>query len=248
MSTDPGAEIRSWLLSTTAATLSTLAAESDVEGWPFGSLTPFALRADGTPVVLVSEIAQHTRNLRRDPRASLFVRDPAAKGDAQASWRVTILARARALATDDVELEEIHARYRERVPAASSYLETHDFTYFALEPVRVRAIGGFGAIGWFEPDAMLRDPLGAGLREASDGILSHMNADHEDALREIVEAASGTRPGRARMTSIDRAGFLVRTEAPDDLRHVGFGREIEASDAREVFVGLTRAARTARSS
>ena len=72
-----------------------------------------------------------------------------------------------------------------------------------------------------------------------------MNADHEDALRQIVAAASGARPARARITDIDRAGFLVRTESPDELRYVGFGREIEASEAREVFVALLRAAQKA---
>lgn len=245
MSNDPGSEIRHWLLTATTATLCTLAAEDDVAGWPFGSLAPFALRADGTPIVLLSEIALHTRNLRRDPRVSLFVRDPNASGDAQGSWRVTILARARALASEGDEFEEIHARYRERVPAATSYLETHDFSYFELAPVRVRAIGGFGAIGWIDPAAIGRDPLGAGFREAASGILSHMNADHEDALRQIVASASGVTPSRAQMTAIDRAGFLVRTESPDELRYVGFGREIEAREAREVFVALLRAAQKA---
>jgi putative heme iron utilization protein len=91
-------------LSVSTATLGTLAAERDVLGWPFGSLAPFALARDGTPIVLLSEIAQHTKNLRRDPRVSLFVRDPHATGDAQASWRVTVLGRARALAADDEAL------------------------------------------------------------------------------------------------------------------------------------------------
>jgi putative heme iron utilization protein len=158
-----------------------------------------------------------------------------------------VLARARALAEPDDLLEEVHARYRERVPAAPSYRATHDFTFFALEPVRVRAIGGFGAIRWLEPGAMLRDPLGGGLRESAARILGHMNSDHEDALRAIVAAGTGALPARARMTSIDRAGFLVRTEAPDELRYVGFGREIEAREAREVFVNLARAAREAGS-
>jgi putative heme iron utilization protein len=246
VSGDPGAEIRHRLLSVPTATLSTLAAEHDVEGWPFGSLAPYALRADGTPIVYLSEIAQHTKNLRRDPRVSLFVRDPHATGDAQASWRITVLARARALAEPDDLLEEVHARYRERVPAAPSYRATHDFTFFALEPVRVRAIGGFGAIRWLEPDAILRDPLGGGLREAAPRIVAHMNADHEDALRAIVASRSGVAPARARMTAVDRAGFRVRTGAPDDLHHVSFGREIEAREAREVFVALAREAREAR--
>jgi putative heme iron utilization protein len=238
VSRDPGADVRHWLLSASTATLSTIAAEREVAGWPFGSLAPYALCADGTPVVLLSEIAQHTKNVRRDPRLSLFVSDPRPAGDPQASWRVTVLGRARPLERDDPQIEEIHARYRERVPNAPSYLGTHDFTYFALEPTRVRAIGGFGAIRWLEPQAMLRDPQGGGLREAAAGILSHMNADHEDALRAIVAAATGTAPARAQMCAIDRAASRALREAPDGLRYIPFGREIEAGEAREVFVSL----------
>lgn len=238
---DPAIEVRQWLLSEATATLCTLAAEPEIVGWPFGSLAPFALGGDGTPLVLVSEIAQHTRNIRRDPRAALFVRDPSAAGDEQASWRVTVLGRARLL--EESELEEAHARYCARVPNAPSYLDTHDFTYFALDPLRVRAIGGFGAIHWLAGGAILRDPLGGGLGEAGPSIISHMNTDHEDALRTIVAATSGTLPARAQMRSVDRTGFLVDTTSPDALRYVGFGREIEAGEAREVFVTLTRDAR-----
>src|SRR4030095_14249759 len=72
-SMDPASEVRQWLLSATTATLGTLAAEAEIEGWPFGSLAPFALAGDGTPLLLLSELAQHTRNLRRDARLSLFV-------------------------------------------------------------------------------------------------------------------------------------------------------------------------------
>lgn len=238
---DAATQVRQWLLSATTGTLCTLAAEADVLGWPFGSLAPFALGGDGTPLVLLSEIAQHTKNLRRDPRVALFVRDPSAAGDAQARWRVTVLARARSLGQP--ELEEAHARYCARVPNAPSYLGTHDFTYFALDPVRVRAIGGFGAIRWLGGDAVLRDPLGGGLREAAPGIVSHMNADHEEALRTIVSATTGTVPARARMRRVDRTGCLVDTTSPDALRHIGFGREIEAAEARDVFVALARDAR-----
>lgn len=237
---DPAAEVRHWLLSATTATLCTIAAEAEIAGWPFGSLTPFALGGDGTPIVLLSEIAQHTRNLRRDPRVALFVRDPSAAGDAQASWRVTVLGRARSLEPE--ELEEAHARYCARVPDAPSYFGTHDFSYFALDPVRVRAIGGFGAIRWLAGDVVRRDPLGGGLREVAPGIVSHLNTDHEDALRAIV-AATGTLPARARVRSVDRAGFLVETTSPDALRYVGFPREIVAADAREIFVALARDAR-----
>lgn len=241
-------DIRTRLFAARDATLCTLAAEPGIEGFPFGSLTPFALRADGTPFVFLSAIAQHTKNLGRDPRCSLFVRDPAAaavaSGDAQASWRFTVVARASRIAAGGAELEELSARYAARVSGSPAYAETHDFSFWALEPLRIRAIGGFGAIRWEEPSALRVDPLGKGWREGAAFVIEHMNADHEDALRDIIAARVGERPGRARITAVETAGFLVRTQSPDGLHYVAFGRDVAAQEARDVFVALARAART----
>ena len=238
-------DVRAWLLEATNATLCTLAAEPDVAGFPFGSLTPYALRADGTPFVLISAIAQHTKNLARDPRCSLFVRDPRAEasGDAQATWRATVLARAERLEAKGEELEELHARYAARVPDAPGYGSAHDFAFWALPPVKVRAIGGFGAIRWLAPDTILCDPLGLGWREGAARVIEHMNDDHETALLDIAAARTGARPAHARITAVETAGFLVRTSAPDSLVYVPFGRDVETREARDVFVGLARESR-----
>ena len=239
-------EPRARLLAAHDAALCTLAAEPEVAGFPFGSLAPFALRADGTPFVLISAIAQHTRNLARDPRCSLFVRDPRAEAgeDAQATWRVTVVARAERLEASGAELEELHARYAARVPDAPGYGSAHDFAFWQLAPVKVRAIGGFGAIRWLPADAVLRDPEGRGWREGAARVIEHMNEDHADALRAIVAARSGAAPESAQISAVEQTGFLVRTKGPDGLAYVPFGREVEARDARDVFVSLARAARS----
>jgi putative heme iron utilization protein len=254
------ARARQWLLSTSNAVLCTRCSDDEMLDWPFGSLAPFALGETGAPIILVSEIAEHTRNLARDSRAALFVQDPEAEGDPQASWRLTVMGRARrllaksdersvpgadgAIRLDEAELAAVHARYSARVPDAPRYFEAHRFGYWQIEPQRTRAIGGFGAIHWLDGDAILRDPRGGGIAEASDRILSHMNDDHEDALVDICAAAAGgERPQGARMISLERTGCLVETRAPNGLRWIEFGREIHAADARNVFVELTRRAR-----
>ena len=241
-------DVRVWLLEATNATLCTLAAEPEIAGFPFGSLAPYALRADGTPFVLISAIAQHTRNLARDPRCSLFVRDPRAEAgeDAQATWRVTVVARAKRIEASGAELEELHARYAARVPDAPGYGSAHDFAFWQLAPVRVRAIGGFGAIRWLAPDAILRDPLGHGWREGAARVIEHMNNDHADALRDIV-ARARRRAARAtrRSPRSRRAASWSARPAPDALHYVPFGRDVEAREARDVFVGLAHDARLA---
>ena len=252
---------RQWLLSTTNATLCTRCSDEEMPDWPFGSLTPFALTETGAPIVLISEIAEHTRNLAKDPRVALFVQDPQAEGDPQASWRLTVMGRARrvrarstlrpehgsedALVLEDDAFRALHARYSSRVPDAPRYFEAHRFGYWQIEPLRVRAIGGFGAIHWLEGDAILRDPVGGGIADASARIVEHMNDDHETALLDMCAAASPglVRPEGAKIVALDRAGCLVETRAPDGVRYLDFGQEIHAADARTVFVDLTRRAR-----
>lgn len=242
MAGDEADEIRRRLLETPAGALATLSADPATEGYPFGSILPFALTPEGAPIVLLAGIAQHTRNLKRDPRCSLLVHEPAAAGgDPQAGWRVTLLGRMRPIEAD----EGLHARYCERVPGAEAYLETHDFAYWRLDLERVRWIGGFGEISWIEAREVLRDPRGAGVGAAAAAIVGHMNEDHEAALLAICEAFRGRRPAAARKVDLDRAGFFVRTSGPDRLEYFSFGREIAAAEAREVFVALTKKARAA---
>jgi heme iron utilization protein len=240
---DPASDARAWLLTTASGVLSTLSIDPATSGWPFGSVVPFALTASGAPVILTATIAQHTRNLDGDQRASLLVQQPGteASGDPQAGWRLTLLGRMRRVAEPEIALT--HARYVERVPDAESYLETHDFIYWAMDLVRIRYIGGFGKICWLDPKDVLRDPDGAGIGGASSGIIAHMNADHADTLLNLCEAFRGFRPADARMVSVDRAGFVVRTQQPDTLVHFSFGREIGAADARAAFVDLAKQAR-----
>ena len=255
------ARARQWLLSTTNATLCTRCSDEEMPDWPFGSLAPFALTESGAPIVLISEIAEHTRNLLKDPRVALFVQDPAAEGDPQATWRLTVMGRARRvrscadtrtvvgsdepLVIEDDAFRALHARYSARVPDAPRYFDAHRFGYWQIDPLRVRAIGGFGAIHWLEGDAILRDPQGGGIAEASAAITEHMNNDHETALRDLCAAASPgfERPSGAQIVALDRTGCLVATRGPDALRYLDFGQEIHAADARGVFVELTRRAR-----
>lgn len=242
---DPAADARRWLLEATSATLCTLSAKPEVEGWPFGSIVPFALTARGEPVILIARIAAHTANLRRDPRASLFVHEPGREGDPQAGWRATVMGRMEPLSPNDHdELEEIHARYRERVPATDSYLETHGFDYWRMSSVeKVRYIAGFGSITWLAGDAILREPKGAGIADVEAGAVAHMNDDHGHNLVEMCEGLYGFSPDEARMVSLDRAGFLVRTRGPDRLLHFSFGREIGADEVRPAVIEVLKRAR-----
>lgn len=240
----PDANARRWMLETQTATLCTTLARRGMEGFPYGSVVPFALDAHGRPFILIARIATHTQNLRADPRGALFVRQPGLDDDPQKGWRVTFIGTWERVDDAHPDAAELHARYVERVKWAEGYRETHDFHYWRLADVQtVRYIGGFGEITWISGDRCLRDPGGAGVAEVAPGAIAHMNEDHAHNLLEMVAGRYGVQAASAEMVSLDRTGFLVRTTGPEGLHHFGFGREISGADVRLAVIDVLRRAR-----
>lgn len=118
------------------------------ESWPFGSLAPYALTDAREPIFLFSGIAEHTRNLRADGRASLLVQDSGAREDPLAGARVTLMGRAEELVGEPRALSL--ATYLARFPKANAFATAHDFSPFILRIERARWIAGFGAMGYIE--------------------------------------------------------------------------------------------------
>jgi putative heme iron utilization protein len=222
------------------ATLCTLAREP--AGYPYGSLVTFALSA-GDPVFLISELAEHTQNLRADARASLLVAE-SRPGDPLANGRVTLVGRCLPVAAP--LLAHARAAYLSRWPDAGYYADFKDFAFWSLEVSSLRYIGGYGRMSWVEvadwraaePDPIAPDAA---------AILEHMNQDHADALplycRAFTRASDVQSP---RMTSIDRLGFEMSVVTPAGTRtlRLGFAEPIASkTEARQALVGLLVAAR-----
>jgi len=126
-------------------------------GYPYGSLTPYALSGACAPLILISALAAHTQNLIADPRASLFVAaDAGAAGDPQAETRISVLGRfARVAAADEADAR---ARYTARLPRAAANSQTRDFQLWEMTVEEVRLVAGFGQIGWLDGSAVLGPP------------------------------------------------------------------------------------------
>ncbi|HEY1098151.1 MAG TPA: DUF2470 domain-containing protein [Myxococcota bacterium] len=255
---DPASLARRWLLENASGTLCTISTAHRLEGWPFGSIVPYALDEQGRPLVLIAEIAEHTRNAELDPRVSLFVSEPNRVGDPQSGWRLNVAGHltrlrtanekphrdaAREAVVDDAEMQRLRARYIERVPAAISYAAEHDFYLWRLDIERVRNIAGFGRIHWVDGKDMLRDPVGEGVASSKAGAIDHMNADHATTMIEMATGLAGFTPATATMIDLDRTGMFVQTTGPDRLLHFSFGREIVAKDIRHVVVDVLKRAR-----
>jgi putative heme iron utilization protein len=215
---------RSLVLEESFGVLSTISL--DVPGYPFGSVTPYCMDRTCRPIIYISPIAQHTRNILKDPRVSLTVVERGDSDDVQARGRATCLANA-VEADSDSEIRERYFRY---FPSARQYDQTHSFVFFRLELVRVRFIGGFGQIFWVEPrEFSLPNPFSAA-EEAR--IVQHMNEDHADVLGRLTGS-------NCTMVGLDSEGFdLLKAERK--IR-IPFALPVTTmEEARRAFVEMAR--------
>ena len=234
---DQPASVRTFVRARQYGVLSTLSV--DVPGYPFGSITPYVVTHEGRVVILVSEIAQHTKNMRACSKASLLVSDEKAD-DKQAAGRVTIVGDVARVPDHAIEL--VKARYLRCFPGHKSYDQAHDFRYFQLSPVRVRFIGGFGDIHWIESaDWLLPTPDWA--TEEQD-IIDHMNHDHGDALIDMCRGFFKLEVDEASLINVDSEGFHVA--AGGDIHYLRFSSRCQSNhDVRAEMVRLAREAQTA---
>ncbi len=225
------------------ATLSTLSRRH--EGFPFGSLMPYALDAAGRPLFLISNMAMHTQNLRANPKSSLFVMQPAADGDPLGAARATLVGSAEPVGKDDVaSIREIYLAKHEN---SRYWVDFTDFSFFRLQPVEIYYVGGFGVMGWVDAAEYAHaspDPLA----EAAVGILAHMNADHVDSMILLAGSHAGIVATEAAMTSVDRLGFTLRLKTDDGMKgaRINFLREVaDARETRKALVEMVQQARAA---
>ena len=211
--------------------------------WPFGSVMPYGVGANGAPTFLISTMAMHTRNVLRDPRASLLVTETGAEADPLGAGRVTLMGRV--IRTPEDHREAVRADYLRRYENASYWVDFKDFAFFQMEILDVYFVGGFGVMGWVTAEEYTEaepDPLA----DASRGILEHMNEDHADSLVLLARTAAGVEGEEARMTAVDRFGFHVRLRTPEGMKglRIPFLREARTpEETRQVLVQMVREAR-----
>jgi putative heme iron utilization protein len=220
-------------------TLCTLALEP--EGYPYGSFVTVALD-DGSPIFLISGLAEHTKNLERDPRASLLVAESGAD-DPLANGRVTLLGLCTRLEGDGTA----RAAFLTVHPNAAYYADFRDFAFWRLRVNAVRYIGGYGRMSWIGPDdwqAAEADPLAP----YAAGAIAHMNADHADAIVLYCKAFSkATEITSATMTGVDRYGFDMSAKTAEGPRPVRVAFDKPVGTPEELRASLVAMAKNARS-
>lgn len=191
-----------------ASLATALAGPNGETGWPYASLVLVAVDHDLSPILLLSDLAEHSKAIAADNRVSLLFDGTAGLDQPLTGPRASLLGRA--ARTDDDRLKQ---RFLAHHPDADMYADFKDFKFYRVAIERAHLVGGFGKIRWLPADelipAALRDSISAfGVAERE--IVGHMNADHSEAVQLYATRLLGLAAGDWKMTGIDAEGLDLR--------------------------------------
>jgi putative heme iron utilization protein len=234
---DPAGLARSLLRRRREGALATLMAGS---GDPYCSLVNVASHPDGTPILLISRLALHTKNILADPRVSLML-DERAEGDPLEGSRIMLAGRAEEASGDEVAV--LRSRYLNAHPSAEAFVDFKDFSFFRIRPSGAHLVAGFGRIVDLEPAQFLTDISdAAALLEAEQGAIEHMNADHREAMNLYATKLLGAEASDWRCTGCDPDGMDMQAGAAT-LRLDFPERVTGGTELRKMLVRLAGEAR-----
>jgi putative heme iron utilization protein len=213
-------------------------------GDPYCSLVNVASHCDGSPILLISRLALHTRNILADPRVSLML-DERAEGDPLEGARIMLAGKAEQ--AEDADEAVLRRRYLNAHPSAEAFVNFKDFSFFKVRPAGAHLVAGFGRIVDLTPEQFLTDLSDAdALLEAEQGAIEHMNADHRDAMNLYATKLLGAEAADWRCTGCDPEG--IDMQGGTKTLRLQFPRRIVTPVAlRQVLKELAEKARTAAS-
>lgn len=206
-------------------------------GRPYVSLVAAACDSDATPLLLLSDLAQHTSNLIVDPRVSLLFEEGGERPDPLAAPRLTLLGNAARCADPRAA-----ARFAARHPASAGYAGFADFRLYRVAIERGHLVAGFGRIAWIEAEQLRFAADASALAAAEAELLAQMNADQADAIARCAERLLGRQGAGWRLTGIDPEGFDLRRDG--ETARLDFAAPaLTPEAARRALVALVKKAR-----
>jgi heme iron utilization protein len=225
--------VRRLIRSTDRASLSTMlpSANEDAAAWPFGSLVMLACDHDATPILLMSDLSEHARNLARDPRASLLIDGTAGLVDALTGPRVTLLGRA----VPDAD-PVLRRRYLSRHPRAGFYAGFADFRIYRFILERCHLVAGFGKVRWLDAGEVNDE---APWREIEPAIIERIADRAEQIARHAGLVARGKKSTPWQIIGIDPEGIDLR--AGGDVGRYRFPSRLTSPDEIEAALKVEKA-------
>jgi putative heme iron utilization protein len=235
---NPSRLAKSLLRRSRQGALATLMAQT---GDPYCSLVNVASTPEGAPILLISRLAVHTKNLLADARVSLML-DERAPGDPLEGARIMLAGRAEEAEGDTRDV--LRRRYLHAHPSAETFVDFKDFSFFRIHPSGAHLVAGFGRIVDLKPEQFLTDVSdAAGLIEAEQGAIEHMNEDHRDAMNLYATKLLGAEAAAWRCTGCDPEGLDMQADGARTLRLEFPARVTGPGDLRKALVKLAEAAR-----
>ena len=212
-------------------------------GDPYCSLVNIASHPDGSPILLLSRLAVHTKNILADSRVSLML-DERAEGDPLEGARIMLAGRAEEASGEAANI--LRRRYLSAHPSAEAFVEFKDFSFFRIVPSGTHLVAGFGRIVDLKPEQFLTDLSGAeGLLEAEAGAVEHMNTDHREAMDLYATRLLGAETADWRCTGCDPEGMDM--QAGNKTLRLDFpARVTSGTELRKMLVRLAGEARAKR--
>ena len=209
-------------------------------GDPYCSLVNIASHPDGSPILLLSRLAVHTKNILADSRVSLML-DERAEGDPLEGARIMLAGRAGEASGGAANI--LRRRYLSAHPSAEAFVEFKDFSFFRIVPSGTHLVAGFGRIVDLKPEQFLTDLSGAeGLLEAEAGAVEHMNTDHREAMNLYATRLLGAESADWRCTGCDPEGMDM--QAGNKTLRLDFpARVTSGTELRKMLVRLAGEAR-----
>lgn len=233
--TSPAVTARQLLRSVPLGTLATVMRDDD--GAPYASLVSVATDHDAAPILLISDLADHTKNIKQDDRASLMLNGSEGHDDPLAGARLTLQGHL-----TRCDEPECRRRYLARHPEASRYANFGDFAFYRLKILKAHLVAGFGRIHWIKGVRLNVAPPAA-LTASDAEVIAHMNDDHKDAIQLCATKLLGHDGDDWVMTGVDVDGADLKRKGK--TARLTFGHVVENStDVRKELVSLVNRARS----
>lgn len=192
-------------------------------GDPYCSLVNVAANPDAAPILLISRLAVHTKNILADSRVSLML-DERVAGDPLEGARIMVAGRAEEVSGDAAA--PARRRYLAAHPSAEGFVDFKDFAFFRIAPSGLHLVAGFGRIIDLKPAQFLTDVSDAAdLLETEASAVEHMNEDHREAMNLYATKLLGSETAEWRCTGCDPEGIdmqaggrTLRLEFPERVK------------------------------
>lgn len=201
-----------------------LATNDPQSGFPLATLVNVATDVDGAPLLLLSGLSLHTRNVQADGRVSLLLAEQG-KGDPLAHPRLTLVGTCQ-----PDEDARSRRRFLAKHPKSQLYVDLPDFRFWRLHVQAVHLNGGFARAARLGPDDVLTEVSDAeDLMAAEADAVAHMNEDHAEALQVYASVLAGRKRAAWKMTGCDPDG--IDLSLGDETARIAFPRRVTSAAA-----------------